>query len=134
MPKSFDTFTFEPKSKLTVIDECAFGCCMIKQLVIPASVITLGQLSFYKAVIDVVTFEPGTKLRGIGHCAFQYAKIKSITIPKSVETIRLSCFAGDYRRGSSVNNFVIELGCSSGRSAAGSSRTVQSRHQWSLLM
>jgi hypothetical protein len=107
-PKSFDAFTFEPKSKLTMIDECCFGCCTISKLVIPASVEIVSQLSFYKAAIDFVSFEPEAKVREIGDRAFQYGKFLLIVIPKSVEVIGLSCFAGDCRRGSRLDSFVIE--------------------------
>jgi hypothetical protein len=107
-PKSFDVFTFELDSKLTQIDECCFGCCRLRALLVPASVEIIRPLSFYKATIDILTFEPGTKIREIGDRAFQYAKVNSITIPKSVEIIGLSCFAGDCRRGSSLDRFVIE--------------------------
>jgi hypothetical protein len=92
------------------LDECVFGCCTIKQLIVPASLETVTQLSFYKAAIDAVVFEPGTKVRAIGDRALQYAKIKLITIPKSVDAIGSNVFAGDCRRGSSIESLVTESG------------------------
>jgi hypothetical protein len=99
------TVTFESGSRLRIIGQRAFACCMsLEAICIPASVETLGSMCFGGKIgfddilaceaLTTVTFEPGSRLREIGAKAFAgCSSLRSIQIPSSIEVFGKIGFA-----------------------------------------
>ena len=91
-----ESVTFEEECKLTAIGDNAFhDCNVLKNIIIPASVETIGHFCFTGcSALESVTYEDGSILTSIGNNAFDFCEsLKSITIPASVETIGEYCFS-----------------------------------------
>lgn len=83
----------------TTIPDYAFSCCIsLKEITIPAQVISIGFYAFAgdsNIVMNLskVTFEKGSQLTSIGSYAFQYCgSLTSIEIPASVTSIGFYAF------------------------------------------
>ncbi len=87
------TLTVE-NSQLESIGDNAFRNNRISELVIPASVKTIGNFAFYECPeLETVTFAGTSSLETIGAYAFATNGIDSITIPASVTSIGAYAFA-----------------------------------------
>jgi len=96
-----ETIIFGNDSNLLTIEDYAFADCQLKEeLVIPASVITIGERSFSYNQISSLVFAEGSKLQKIGGSAFQNNQIASLILPESVTTIGDSAF---------LNNQITDL-------------------------
>ena len=83
---SISSFTIPPN--VTTIGEWAFSNCRILGIVIPASVISIGNSAFTTNTFsNGVIFEPGGALTTIGESAFQACNFTSITIPNTVTSL-----------------------------------------------
>jgi hypothetical protein len=85
--------TFESGSRLERIQESAFYESVLKSILIPSSVVVLGERSFYGCEsLESVTFESGSRLERIGESAFHGNGLRSILIPAGVTFIDDSAF------------------------------------------
>lgn len=76
---------------LASIQQYAFACSDVKNILIPASVEFIGKYAFYNTPIQTVTFESTSKLKTIEQYAFSFTRsLKSVEIPKTIE------FLGSY--------------------------------------
>jgi hypothetical protein len=99
--------TFEPGSRLRILQRRAFAGSTIRSIEIPAMVTFLPESSFeYCGVLSSVTFAAGSQLRTIGGCAFFHCDFESILIPRSVEAISQESFA----RCTRLSNVMYEAG------------------------
>ena len=89
--------TFEKNSKLITLEEAVFTNNIIKKVVIPSSLVTVGSGgqggAFTNAGIEELIFEENSHLETIATRAFQINKISSVVIPKSVKTISFKAFS-----------------------------------------
>ncbi len=87
--------TLENPSQLIAIGEYAFRnynqSNTISEVIIPRSLVTISDLSFYEAGIESIVI-PNT-VNVIGTSAFYGNKLKEVTLPKSVKTIANNAFA-----------------------------------------
>ncbi|MBR1987596.1 MAG: leucine-rich repeat protein [Clostridia bacterium] len=86
---------YELKPGTTKIRDKAFmASSIIKSIVIPASVKSIGEKAFYQTTsLETVVFEEGSQLTEIGaYLFYECANLKSITIPASVKTIEERAF------------------------------------------
>ena len=88
--------TFEKNSKLITLGEAVFTNNIIKKVVIPSSLVTVGSGgqggAFTNAGIEELIFEENSHLETIASLAFQTNNISSVVIPKSVKTIGTRAF------------------------------------------
>lgn len=88
--------TFGENSKLITLGEAVFTNNIIKKVVIPSSLVTVGSGgqggAFTNAGIEELIFEENSHLETIATRAFQINKISSVVIPKSVKTISFNAF------------------------------------------
>lgn len=88
--------TFGENSKLITLGEAVFTNNIIKKVVIPSSLVTVGSGgqggAFTNAGIEELIFEENSHLEMIATRAFQLNKISSVVIPKSVKTISAQAF------------------------------------------
>ena len=88
--------TFGENSKLITLGEAVFTNNIIKKVVIPSSLVTVGSGgqggAFTNAGIEELIFEENSHLETIETRAFQINKISSVVIPKSVKTISFNAF------------------------------------------
>jgi hypothetical protein len=76
---------FERRSSLERIFYSGFRRSGLKSIVLPSSVVILGQSSFDACIsLESVTFESGSRLERIEDAAFYESGLKSIVIPSSV--------------------------------------------------
>lgn len=101
--------TFGENSKLITLGEAVFTNNIIKKVVIPSSLVTVGSGgqggAFTNAGIEELIFEENSHLETIATRAFQINKISSVVIPKSVKTISFNAF-GD----NAIKNLSFEAG------------------------
>lgn len=101
--------TFGENSKLITLGEAVFINNIIKKVVIPSSLVTVGSGgqggAFTNAGIEELIFEENSHLETIATRAFQINKISSVVIPKSVKTIGNQAF-GNNR----IKNLSFEAG------------------------
>jgi hypothetical protein len=84
---------FESGSRLERIEESAFSVSGLKSILIPSSVVILGEKSFWSCEsLESVTFESGSRAERIEEDAFSRNGLKSILIPGSVTFIDDSAF------------------------------------------
>jgi hypothetical protein len=85
--------TFESGSRLERIEEAAFQWTGLKWILIPSSVVVLGDSSFrFCKSLESVAFESGSRLERIEECAFYDNGLKSILIPSSVVVLGKQSF------------------------------------------
>jgi hypothetical protein len=85
--------TFESGSRLERIEASACEESGLKSILIPSSVVVLGEGSFYECKsLESVTFESRSRLQRIEASAFYGSGLKSIEIPGSVTFIDSSAF------------------------------------------
>lgn len=78
---------------ITKIDEGAFVGAIMKEIVIPNTVLEIGNGAFHKLKrLEKVTFEKGSQLEKIGVGAFMGTGIKNIEIPDNVRHIGRGAF------------------------------------------
>ena len=101
--------TFGEDSKLITLGEAVFTNNIIKKVVIPSSLVTVGSGgqggAFTNAGIEELIFEENSHLETIATRAFQINKISSVVIPKSVKTISLNAFGNN-----AIKNLSFEAG------------------------
>lgn len=104
-----ESLTFGENSKLITLGEAVFTNNIIKKVVIPSSLVTVGSGgqggAFTNAGIEELIFEENSHLETIATRAFQINKISSVVIPKSVKTIGNQAF-GNNR----IKNLSFEAG------------------------
>ena len=93
---NLSTITFDVNSLLTSIGDFAFGYSNnISEIIIPTSILTIGNNSFYScASLENVQIDLTSILIAIGGNAFDGTNITSINIPASVQTIGNNAFNG----------------------------------------
>ena len=93
---NLSTITFDVNSLLTSIGDFAFGYSNnISEIIIPTSILTIGNNSFYScASLENVQIDLTSNLIAIGGNAFDGTNITSINIPASVQTIGNNAFNG----------------------------------------
>lgn len=101
--------TFGENSKLITLGEVVFTNNIIKKVVIPSSLVTVGSGgqggAFTNAGIEELIFEENSHLETIETRAFQINKISSVVIPKSVKTISFNAFGNN-----AIKNLSFEAG------------------------
>ncbi len=101
--------TFGENSKLITLGEAVFTNNIIKKVVIPSSLVTVGSGgqggAFTNAGIEELIFEENSHLETIETRAFQINKISSVVIPKSVKTISFNAFGNN-----AIKNLSFEAG------------------------
>lgn len=101
--------TFGENSKLITLGEAVFTNNIIKKVVIPSSLVTVGSGgqggAFTNAGIEELIFEENSHLETIETRAFQINKISSVVIPKSVKTISFNAFSHN-----TIKNLSFEAG------------------------
>ena len=101
--------TFGENSKLITLGEAVFTNNIIKKVVIPSSLVTVGSGgqggAFTNAGIEELIFEENSHLETIATRAFQINKISSVVIPKSVKTISFNAFGNN-----AIKNLSFEAG------------------------
>lgn len=101
--------TFGENSKLITLGEAVFTNNIIKKVVIPSSLVTVGSGgqggAFTNAGIEELIFEENSHLETIATRAFQINKISSVVIPKSVKTISFNAFVNN-----AIKNLSFEAG------------------------
>lgn len=101
--------TFGENSKLITLGEAVFTNNIIKKVVIPSSLVTVGSGgqggAFTNAGIEELIFEENSHLETIETRAFQINKISSVVIPKSVKTISFNAFSNN-----AIKNLSFEAG------------------------
>lgn len=104
-----ESLTFGENSKLTTLGEAVFTNNIIKKVVIPSSLVTVGSGgqggAFTNAGIEELIFEENSYLETIETRAFQINKISSVVIPKSVKTISFNAFGHN-----AIKNLSFEAG------------------------
>jgi hypothetical protein len=84
-PSAVHEAVFERGSELEKIAESGFRESQLKSIVIPSSVLILGESSFRACDwLRSVVFEHGSRLERIGKWAFKESGLRSIVIPSSV--------------------------------------------------
>ena len=93
---NLSTITFDVNSLLTNIGDYVFGYSNnISEIIIPTSILTIGNNSFYLcASLENVQIDLTSNLIAIGDNAFAGTNITSINIPPSVQTIGNNAFNG----------------------------------------
>ena len=76
-----------------IIGYGAFGVNGLTSVVIPDSVVTIGDVAFYTNSLKSVTI--GSNVETIGWNAFASNKLSSVNIPNSVTSIGISAFTGN---------------------------------------
>lgn len=101
--------TFGENSKLITLGDAVFTNNIIKKVVIPSSLVTVGSGgqggAFTNAGIEELIFEENSHLETIETRAFQINKISSVVIPKSVKTISFNAFGNN-----AIKNLSFEAG------------------------
>ena len=101
--------TFGENSKLITLGEAVFTNNIIKKVVIPSSLVTVGSGgqggAFTNAGIEELIFEENSHLETIETHAFKTNKISSVVIPKSVKTISFRAFSDN-----TIKNLSFEAG------------------------
>ena len=104
-----ESLTFGENSKLTTLGEAVFTNNIIKKVVIPSSLVTVGSGgqggAFTNAGIEELIFEENSHLETIETHAFKTNKISSVVIPKSVKTISFRAFSDN-----TIKNLSFEAG------------------------
>lgn len=104
-----ESLTFGENSKLITLGEAVFTNNIIKKVVIPSSLVTIGSGgqggAFTNAGIEELIFEENSHLETIATRAFQINKISSVVIPKSVKTIGNQAFGNN-----TIKNLSFEAG------------------------
>ncbi len=104
-----ESLTFGENSKLITLGEAVFTNNIIKKVVIPSSLVTIGSGgqggAFTNAGIEELIFEENSHLETIATRAFQVNKISSVVIPKSVKTIGNQAFGNN-----TIKNLSFEAG------------------------
>lgn len=104
-----ESLTFGENSKLITLGEAVFTNNIIKKVVIPSSLVTIGSGgqggAFTNAGIEELIFEENSHLETIATRAFQINKISSVVIPKSVKTISFNAFGNN-----TIKNLSFEAG------------------------
>lgn len=104
-----ESLTFGENSKLITLGEAVFTNNIIKKVVIPSSLVTVGSGgqggAFTNAGIEELIFEENSHLETIATRAFQINKISSVVIPKSVKTIGNQAFGNN-----AIKNLSFEAG------------------------
>ena len=78
---------------LATIESSTFNSFLIKEVVIPSSVVNIEEYAFYKCnKLEEIKFSSGSKLQKVGKNAFTETSIKAIEIPSSVENIEENSF------------------------------------------
>lgn len=98
-------------SELVTIGNDVFYGCPIKDVTIPASVTSIGQVAFTypsgtQSQLETLTFESGSNLTTIGHNAFKNSKITSIELPNTVTNIAYNAFY----KSTLLTNFTFQSG------------------------
>ena len=92
--KHLKTVTFQPDSKLQIIDHDAFANSTIEDIIIPSNVFRIESQAFFEcSKLKNVQFEQNSKLMIICHHAFSKTSIEKITIPSTVAEIELYSFS-----------------------------------------
>jgi hypothetical protein len=92
---NLSTITFHVNSVLTSIGDYAFGYSKISEIIIPRSILTIGNNTFFLCVLLVnIQIDLTSNLLSIGDNAFAGTNITSINIPPSVQTIGNNAFNG----------------------------------------
>ncbi|MBQ9715201.1 MAG: leucine-rich repeat domain-containing protein [Clostridia bacterium] len=94
---SLESVTFGEKSRLTSIDDAAFGHCIsLISIEIPSSVKIIGEQAFYNcSSLKNVTFGDNSQLTSIDQDTFyNCSNLISIIMPSSVTSIGWSAFGG----------------------------------------
>ena len=92
--KHLKTVTFQPDSKLQIIDHDAFANSTIEDIIIPSNVFRIESQAFFEcSKLKNVQFEQNSKLMIICHHAFSKTSIQKITIPSTVAEIELYAFS-----------------------------------------
>ena len=87
-------FTIESitvSQNLKFIGDNAFEHCVIKNLVLPSTLESIGEYAFYNCTIDQILLSEG--LKSIGRSAFQDCTFGTITLPQSLTSIGSYAFA-----------------------------------------
>lgn len=104
-----ESLTFGENSKLTTLGEAVFTNNIIKKVVLPSSLVTIGSGgqggAFTNAGIEELIFEENSHLETIETHAFKTNKISSVVIPKSVKTISFRAFSDN-----TIKNLSFEAG------------------------
>lgn len=104
-----ESLTFGENSKLTTLGEAVFTNNIIKKVVLPSSLVTVGSGgqggAFTNAGIEELIFEENSHLETIETHAFKTNKISSVVIPKSVKTISFRAFSDN-----TIKNLSFEAG------------------------
>lgn len=82
-----------PASLVSLGDYAFYVCDNLPEITIPAKVVSIGSHAFYncKALVSI-TFAASSKLEKIGASAFGYTPISSIALPKSLQSLGESAF------------------------------------------
>jgi hypothetical protein len=92
---NLSTITFDVNSLLTNIGDYAFGYSNISEIIIPTSILTIGNNAFFLvAPLENVQIDLSSNLIAIGDNTFAGTNITSINIPGSVQTIGNNAFNG----------------------------------------
>ena len=97
--------TFGENSKLITLGEAVFTNNIIKKVVIPSSLVTVGSGGQGGAFTNAGIEELNSHLETIETRAFQINKISSVVIPKSVKTISFNAFGNN-----AIKNLSFEAG------------------------
>lgn len=104
-----ESLTFGENSKLITLGEAVFTNNIIKKVVLPSSLVTVGSGgqggAFTQAGIEELIFEENSHLETIETHAFKTNKISSVVIPKSVKTISFRAFSDN-----TIKNLSFEAG------------------------
>ena len=104
-----ESLTFGENSKLTTLGEAVFTNNIIKKVVLPSSLVTVGSGgqggAFTNAGIEELIFEENSHLETIETHVFKTNKISSVVIPKSVKTISFRAFSDN-----TIKNLSFEAG------------------------
>ena len=78
---------------LATIESSTFNSFLIKEVVIPSSVVNIEEYAFYKCnKLEEIKFSSGSKLQKVGKNAFTETLIKTIEIPPNVVNIKEHTF------------------------------------------
>ncbi|MBO4538703.1 MAG: leucine-rich repeat protein, partial [Clostridia bacterium] len=82
----------EKEYAVTSIGGSAFVNSRFTYVVIPSSIVEIGNAAFAKSTLETVVFESGSKCVTIGENAFKESALTAISVPSSVEEIGGSAF------------------------------------------
>lgn len=79
---------------ITAIADITFNATSIKQISIPTSVVSIGNLAFNSSLLESIYFESGSNLSSIGDAAFSDTSLQEICLPSSLESVGYGIFSG----------------------------------------